>query len=43
MASGAKIWISVFAMDALVLCRSAMSAAIRWLKNCIGSRSTFHR
>ena len=43
IASGAKVCTRALAIVALVACRSAMSALIRWLKNCIGSRSTFHR
>ena len=41
-ASGANVLTSDVAIDALVDCLSAISDDILWLKNCIGSRSTFH-
>ena len=41
-ASGATVSTSVCAMEALVLWRIRISPVIRWEKNSIGSRSTFH-
>ena len=42
MASGATVVTSVPAMVALVPWRCRMSPVMRWEKNSIGSRSTFH-
>ena len=41
-ASGVRVLTRVLAMEAFVLCRCRISPAMRWEKNSIGMRRTFH-